>query len=442
MSLEQAEARAVRGCEAEGGSGCAVVGSQCASPGGQAGTWSGSEPVLAAADADTAEPEAERGMPAAGADQETPATDAREEEALPREVRVLVQKGLAFLGFDPGPADGLFGRRTRAAIWDWQAAKEQDTTGYLTVPEAEALAAVGMEAGGTPDMSVQQEVEPSPGSSGAASEPGEWRGTAPQPQILFFPTCGTDDATPDGCWRELSEPAGCVIWSSYHWDSPPEERPSWSGQCDWNEDNRAYGQGTLKDERGFTKTGELVAGMRQGHWVYRPADGDHVDEGPYVDGKRHGRWVWRGAGGSVVEGPYVDGKEHGEWVIKYRWKDDEGRVSSMDEEGPYVDGKKHGEWVKRWSHGEMERGPYVEGEKHGHWIERDYDGLVDEGLYVDGERHGRWVDQWHWWDNAGNRRVATGEGPYVFGKMHGHWVVRAADGTTSEMEYRNGEWVD
>ena len=105
MSLEQAEARAVRGCEAEGGSGCAVVGSQCASPGGQAGTWSGIERVLAAADTDTAEPEAERGMLVAETAQRTTATDAREEEALPREARILVQKGLASLGFDPGPAN-------------------------------------------------------------------------------------------------------------------------------------------------------------------------------------------------------------------------------------------------------------------------------------------------------------------------------------------------
>ena len=54
MSQEQAEARAVRSCEAAGGFGCAVAGSQCAGPGGQAGTWSGSERMLATPDPDAA----------------------------------------------------------------------------------------------------------------------------------------------------------------------------------------------------------------------------------------------------------------------------------------------------------------------------------------------------------------------------------------------------
>ena len=34
--------------------------------------------------------------------------------------RRLMQSGLASLGFDPGSADGVFGRRTRAAITAWQ----------------------------------------------------------------------------------------------------------------------------------------------------------------------------------------------------------------------------------------------------------------------------------------------------------------------------------
>ncbi len=73
-----------------------------------------------------------------------------QEADMPREVRILVQRGLAALGFDPGPADGLFGRKTREAIWNWQEAKGLDTTGYLTTVEAQALAAVGAEASGKP----------------------------------------------------------------------------------------------------------------------------------------------------------------------------------------------------------------------------------------------------------------------------------------------------
>ena len=60
----------------------------------------------------------------------------------PREQRIRVQLGLAALGFDAGPADGMFGPRTRSAIWEWQQAKGLEATGYLTQDEAEALAAL------------------------------------------------------------------------------------------------------------------------------------------------------------------------------------------------------------------------------------------------------------------------------------------------------------
>ena len=51
MTLEQAEARALRTCEAAGGAGCNIVGSLCTTPGGEPGTYSGSESVLPVQDA-------------------------------------------------------------------------------------------------------------------------------------------------------------------------------------------------------------------------------------------------------------------------------------------------------------------------------------------------------------------------------------------------------
>ena len=123
-TLEQAEARALQTCEAAGGSVCAVVGAQCVSTGGQPDTWSGSESVLAG-------PEEESG----------PTADAPQDEELTREERMQVQQGLAALGFDPGPADGMFGPRTRSAIREWQQAKGLETTGYLTRDEAEVFPA-------------------------------------------------------------------------------------------------------------------------------------------------------------------------------------------------------------------------------------------------------------------------------------------------------------
>ena len=70
------------------------------------------------------------------------------EEALglTRAQRVGVQRGLAGLGYDVGPADGLFGRRTRAAIAAYQEEKGFGETGYLSAEQAEALEALGEEA--------------------------------------------------------------------------------------------------------------------------------------------------------------------------------------------------------------------------------------------------------------------------------------------------------
>ncbi len=67
------------------------------------------------------------------------------EEALglDRAARVLIQRGLAELGLAVGYADGLFGKKTRGAIREWQAAKRLEATGYLTKEQAEALKALG-----------------------------------------------------------------------------------------------------------------------------------------------------------------------------------------------------------------------------------------------------------------------------------------------------------
>ena len=135
MSLEQAEARALRTCEAAGGGGCNVVGSVCATPGGEPGTWSGSESVL----------------PAHGS-QTTPTGP--EDESLTREERVRVQQSLTAPGFDAGPADGVFGRPTRSAIWEWQAANGLEATGHVTREQFASLGAV--------DASPTEEREPEP----------------------------------------------------------------------------------------------------------------------------------------------------------------------------------------------------------------------------------------------------------------------------------------
>lgn len=65
---------------------------------------------------------------------------------LDRAVRALVQMGLTSIGFDSGPADGLFGKRTRSAIRSWQSANEHQATGHLTRLQANLLIAAGRDA--------------------------------------------------------------------------------------------------------------------------------------------------------------------------------------------------------------------------------------------------------------------------------------------------------
>ena len=62
---------------------------------------------------------------------------------LTRAQRAIVQRGLAALKFDVGPADGVFGPRTRAAIGKWQLSRGESTTEYLGSEEAETLLSTG-----------------------------------------------------------------------------------------------------------------------------------------------------------------------------------------------------------------------------------------------------------------------------------------------------------
>ena len=52
-----------------------------------------------------------------------------------------IQQGLTSLGFKPGPADGVFGRRTRKAIAAWQTSLGEAPTGYLDRKSAGTLLA-------------------------------------------------------------------------------------------------------------------------------------------------------------------------------------------------------------------------------------------------------------------------------------------------------------
>lgn len=68
-------------------------------------------------------------------------------QALGRTEQVkLVQRQLAQAGYDPGPADGIMGSRTRSAIRDWQRAHAMPVTGEV---DQALLASLGAPSGST-----------------------------------------------------------------------------------------------------------------------------------------------------------------------------------------------------------------------------------------------------------------------------------------------------
>ena len=199
---------------------------------------------------------------------------------LSRDARRGIQSCLKTQGFDPGPADGLFGPRTRAAIGSWQAAQGQD----------------GSEAAG--HISSQDQLDELLAGC----------------RVALKPLCTGETGMP--CWQETANQPGCHIWNS---EPAAEKTVTWSGRC---VDGKASGKGEIvwrfrKDGQWKTTggEGEIREGrFYHGHWVMRFHDGA-VSEGPYVEDRRHGHWIWRLPDGTI-EGPYVDGEFHGLWVAQ------------------------------------------------------------------------------------------------------------------------------
>ena len=90
-------------------------------------------------------PSATRPAPAPPVAVEPDASSVEQALKLKRSDRVLVQRGLNGLKLDAGPADGLYGPKTRDAVRKWQVSKGYSGTGYLTRDQAKALVATGRE---------------------------------------------------------------------------------------------------------------------------------------------------------------------------------------------------------------------------------------------------------------------------------------------------------
>ena len=359
-SIERAEERAMRGCESGGGAGCAIVEALCTEPGKRAETWSGSDSVLAVQD-----------EPATARRQQTEQPAARDAE-LSRKQRAGVQSGLAALGFDAGPADGMFGPRTRTAIREWQEAKGFEATGFLTRDQADALAG---SVGRPSARPVAQRTEKStiPTLTAAQLKPKCWELT----EIYR----GDNHAA---CWQQVEGRPGCHVWNEhYHSD----QAIRWAGACPGGvADGRGtYSVSANSKHSALTSVGSFSNGKPQGRWVERWNDGTVV-EGVYSNGQRHGRWLWYYEG-ATQERIFV----RGEMQARTAWHRADGRVS----EYALVDGEFEGAFIERRGDGEiLEYGWYVKGNKHGRWITRrpeEYTYYRSETDYRNGKQDGQYV---------------------------------------------------
>lgn len=226
---------------------------------------------------------------------------------LTREQRARVQKGLAAFGFDPGPADGMFGPRTHAAVATWREAKGLESTGQLSRDAAEALAAAG--EGFHKQQAQSSEAE----QAGSKNE------------ILYFAAAGPKCAGMAGgssCWQEIRGQPGCYVWTEFSESGHPTD---WTGAC---EGDTAHGEGTLSrasDSEGGRSTaggGSLMSGKMSGHWTIRWADGYRF-EGEMFDGLPNGFGTLTFPESGTYRGRFRDGclssedSEDGNWATSF-----------------------------------------------------------------------------------------------------------------------------
>ena len=164
---------------------------------------------------------------------------------LDRDERRRIQQGLASLGFDPGPADGLFGQRTREAIGKWQASQGVSATRHLGADASRLLMAA-----------AETVLEP------------------------FGPD-----------WI-IAKNQQCQLWGAFDWAG--DEVVTWSGACI---DGKAsgHGRGIFTYVDGARYEGEWRENKRHGRGILTLANENRY-EGEWREGKIHGLEWAPGAG--------------------------------------------------------------------------------------------------------------------------------------------------
>ena len=403
---------------------------------------------------------------------------------LDREARRRVQSALAVQGFDPGPADGVFGPRTRGAVQAWQQANGYAATGELTSGQLERLlsaesppGAGATAAGGGLHGSIAFSQLGGGGYAYAIAWNAQGREAARRSALeecghqgggsgcheagWFANQCGAlaigdgdgygtgagetnaraEDSALSNCRAANRncrvEVSRCVDGDYKRPDrvAPIPSGPNCAGAREipvcWRELSNRPGcyawVYTYHPDKSLTWSGTCAGGTATGNGTLTWTKDGQTSEGTgtLLDGKRHGGWTYRWADGGRAEGSYVNGKIHGYWV--------EHSATGDHFEGEYRNGKRlSGTFT--WANGNRYEGQWREGKRHGRGIFTFADGDRYEGPWRDGNRHGH-----------GTYTFANGdryEGPWRDGNRHGRGTYTFADGDVMTCEYRDDEIID
>ena len=292
----------------------------------------------------------------------------------------LIQLGLAAERFDPGPADGMIGRRTRAALGQWQTAHGEASTGYLDTETAKLLITAGKKR--EAQNQARQEAE----------ERTRW---------IF------------------AENQRCQLYHSYN--PVAGETVTWSGDC---VDGKAHGEGRYVwrvNRDIYTYEGQMRAGKRDGKGIYTWADGSRY-EGQWRDNRMHGQGTFTWADGTRHVGELRNSNFHGRGIRTW--------PNGNRYEGEWHDDKMHGQGLWIGSDGEYYLGDYRSGKRHGRGIHFQANGSRYEGEWRDGKAHGQGIMTYSNGDLY--------EGMFRDYKPHGHGVLTLVNGSRFDGQWRNG----
>ena len=192
---------------------------------------------------------------------------------LGRSERVAVQRGLSSLGLEVGPADGVFGRRTRTALRRWQSDKGLEETGYLTGEQSEGLMAVGREASAREEAEEARRREDERKEREAEAQ--RKRARSPGTKLQDCPECPELVVVPGGTTGRAFA-VGVYEVTFGEWDACVSE-----GGCGgYRPDDKGWGRGrrpvvnvSWEDAQAYVewlsrKTGEEYRLLSESEWEY------------------------------------------------------------------------------------------------------------------------------------------------------------------------------